>query len=205
MGVTYKAIDINLRSVVALKVINPRLIADESIRRRFVREARAAASIRHPNVASVFHLGKTGDSYFYSMEFVHGEPLHQALARLGRLEPQLALQVLTLVAAGLEAIAKQNLVHRDIKPGNIMISWEKDKIVNAKIIDLGLAKGPPLEEEDATSEISVHGVFLGTPAYISPEQFAGLTADIRSDLYALGITFWQMVSGKPRFTVRCPS
>ena len=199
MGVTYKAIDINLRSVVALKVINPRLIADESIRRRFVREARAAASIRHPNVASVFHLGKTGDSYFYSMEFVHGEPLHQALARLGRLEPQLALQVLTLVAAGLEAIAKQNLIHRDIKPGNIMISWEKDKIVNAKIIDLGLAKGPLLEEEDATSEISVHGVFLGTPAFISPEQFAGLTADIRSDLYALGITFWQMVSGKLPF------
>jgi serine/threonine protein kinase/Flp pilus assembly protein TadD len=198
MGVTYKAIDINLHSVVALKVINPQLIADESIRRRFVREARAAASIRHPNVASVFHLGRTGDGYFYAMEFVQGEPLHQALARMSHLEAPIALQVLTWVAAGLEAIAKQNLVHRDIKPGNIMISWEHEKIINATIIDLGLAKGPPLEE-DAASAISVHGIFLGTPAYISPEQFAGMGPDIRSDLYSLGLTLWQMLSGKLPF------
>jgi len=198
MGVTYKAIDLNLRSVVALKVINPRFIADELVRRRFVREARAAASIRHPNVASVFHLGQSGDSFFYAMEFVQGEPLDRALARIGRFEPVVALQVLTLVAAGLEAIAKQNLVHRDIKPGNIMISWEDQKIANAKIIDLGLAKGPPLDE-DAISAISVQGIFLGTPAYTSPEQFAGLSADIRSDLYSLGITFWQTLSGKLPF------
>jgi hypothetical protein len=79
MGVTYKAIDINLQCVVALKVINPRFMADESVRRRFVREARAAASIRHPNVASVFHLGQSGDNYFYAMEFVEGEPLDHAL------------------------------------------------------------------------------------------------------------------------------
>jgi serine/threonine protein kinase/tetratricopeptide (TPR) repeat protein len=198
MGVTYKAIDINLRSVVALKVINPRLIADELVRRRFIREARAAASIRHPNVASVFHLGRSGDSYFYAMEFVEGEPLDQALARVSRFEPPVALRVLTMVAAGLDAIAKQNLVHRDIKPGNIMISWEEDKITNAKIIDLGLAKGPPLEEDPASS-ISVQGIFMGTPAYTSPEQFAGLGADIRSDLYSLGITLWQMLSGKLPF------
>ena len=198
MGVTYKAVDINLHSTVALKVINPRYISDDLMRRRFVREARAAASIRHPNVASVFHLGKSAESYFYAMEFVEGEPLDQVLARLGRLEPSVALHVLTLIAAGLEAIAKQNLVHRDIKPANIMISWEGDRISNAKIIDLGLAKGPRLEE-DATSAISVQGIFLGTPAYTSPEQFAGLGADIRSDLYSLGITFWQTLSGKLPF------
>lgn len=198
MGVTYKAIDINLRSVVALKVINPRFIADDLVRRRFVREARAAASIRHPNVASVFHLGKSGESYFYAMEFVEGEPLDQALARVGRFEPSIALHVLTMVAAGLDAIAKQNLVHRDIKPGNIMVCWADDKIVNTKIIDLGLAKGLDLEE-DGPSAISVQGIFLGTPAYTSPEQFAGLAADIRSDLYSLGITLWQMLSGKLPF------
>jgi serine/threonine protein kinase/Flp pilus assembly protein TadD len=203
MGVTYKAIDINLRSFVALKVINPRYIADELVRRRFVREARAAASIRHPNVASVFHLGKSGEIYFYAMEFVEGETLDRALGRLGRFEPPAALKVLTLVASGLDAIAKQNLVHRDIKPGNIMISWEQDKITNAKIIDLGLAKGPPLEE-GATSAISANGIFLGTPAYTSPEQFAGLGADIRSDLYALGITFWQMLLGKLPFQGSLP-
>jgi serine/threonine protein kinase/Flp pilus assembly protein TadD len=204
MGVTYKAIDINLRSVVALKVISPRLIADDLVRRRFVREARAAASIRHPNVASVFHLGKSGDSYFYAMEFVEGEPLDQALARVVRFEPSIALHVLTMVAAGLDAIARQNLVHRDIKPGNIMVSWEDDKIVRAKIIDLGLAKGLD-PEEDVTSAISVQGIFLGTPAYTSPEQFAGLGADIRSDLYSLGITLWQMLSGKLPFQASGPT
>jgi len=141
MGVTYKALDVNLRCAVALKVINARFIGDESARRRFVREARAAASVRHPNVASVFHLGKTGDSYFYAMEFVDGEALDKVIRRSDRLEPAAALQVVTLVAAGLETIDKQHLVHRDIKPSNIMLSWEAGRLENVKIIDLGLAKG----------------------------------------------------------------
>jgi serine/threonine protein kinase len=136
MGVTYKAVDINLQCAVALKVINARLIGDESARRRFVREARAAASVLHPNVASVFHLGNSGESYFYAMEFVEGESLDKVIRRSGRLEPSVALGVATRVAAGLEAIQKQNLVHRDIKPSNIMVSFDGDKIVNAKIINL---------------------------------------------------------------------
>src|SRR5258708_40023516 len=106
---------------VALKVVSARLIGDESARRRFVREARAAASVRHPNVASVFHLGKSGDSYFYAMEFVDGESLDKVIRRSGRLEPSIALKVTALVAGGLEAIDKQNLVHRDIKPSNVMV------------------------------------------------------------------------------------
>jgi hypothetical protein len=101
MGVTYKALDINLQCAVALKVISARLIGDESARRRFVREARAAASIRHPNVASVFHLGKSGDSYFYAMEFVEGESLEKIIRRSGRLESSVALGVATRVAADL--------------------------------------------------------------------------------------------------------
>ena len=88
MGVTYKAIDVNLRYAVALKVINAQFIGDESARRRFVREARAAASVRHPNVASVFHLGKSGDSYFYAMEFVDGGSLDKVIRRSGRLDRQ---------------------------------------------------------------------------------------------------------------------
>jgi serine/threonine protein kinase len=135
MGVTYKALDVNLRCAVALKVINARFIGDESARRRFVREARAAASVRHPNVASVFHLGKSGDSYFYAMEFVDGESLDKVIRRSGRLDPSTALKVTTLVAAGLEAIDQQNLVHRDIKPSNIMVRMHGDNIANAKIID----------------------------------------------------------------------
>jgi len=197
MGVTYKALDVNLRCAVALKVINARFIGDESARRRFVREARAAASVRHPNVASVFHLGKSGDSYFYAMEFVEGESLDKVIRRSGQLNPSTALKVTALVAAGLQAIEKQNLVHRDIKPSNIMVSMHGDNISNAKIIDLGLAKGTV--EDDAISAISSQGTFAGTPQYASPEQFAGIGIDIRSDLYSLGVTLWEMLSGKLPF------
>jgi TolB-like protein len=198
MGVTYKALDVNLRCAVALKAINARFIGDESARRRFVREARAAASVRHPNVASVFHLGKSGDSYFYAMEFVDGESLDKVIRRSSRLDPSTALKVTALVAAGLEAIDQQNLVHRDIKPSNIMVSFDGDKIVNAKIIDLGLAKGTAADN-GSISEISIQGTFAGTPQYASPEQFAGVGADIRSDIYSLGITLWEMLAGEVPF------
>ena len=195
MGVTYKAVDVNLQCPVALKVVSARLIGDESARRRFVREARAAASVRHPNVASVFHLGRSGDSYFYAMEFVDGESLDKRIRRSGRMEPSIALSVATRVAVGLEAIQKQNLVHRDIKPSNIMVGLEGDQIVHAKIIDLGLAKGAAAEDDSISSQ----GTFAGTPQYASPEQFAGIGADIRSDLYSLGVTLWEMLSGKLPF------
>ncbi len=122
MGVTYKALDVNLRNAVALKVINARFIGDKSAHRRFLREARAAASVRHPNVASVFHLGKSGDNYFYAMEFVEGETLDNLIKRSGRLKVKLALEIVTQATAGLAAIHQQNLVHRDIKPSNIMVA-----------------------------------------------------------------------------------
>ena len=125
MGVTYKAVDVNLRSAVALKVINAQFIGDESARWRFVREARSAASVRHPNVASVFHLGKSGDSYFYAMEFVDGESLDKVIRRSSRLDPSTALKVTALVTGGLEAIDEQKLIHRDIKPSNIMVRTAK--------------------------------------------------------------------------------
>ena len=129
-----------------------------------MREARAAASVRHTNVASVFHLGKSGDSYFYAMEFVDGESLDKVIRRSSRLDPSTALKVTALVAAGLEAIDEQNLVHRDIKPSNIMVSMHGDNIANAKIIDLGLAKGT-VADDGSISEISIQGAFAGTPAY----------------------------------------
>src|SRR5262249_2246675 len=140
MGVTYKAFDINLRCPVTLKVISERYLSDESARLRFLREARAAASVRHPNVASVFHLGKTGQNYFYAMEFVEGETLEHLIKRSGQLEVKLALEIATQVAGGLAAIHEQNLVHRDIKPTNIMVRLKEEPAVIAKIIDLGLAK-----------------------------------------------------------------
>jgi hypothetical protein len=134
MGVTYKAFDIDLRCPVTLKVISERYLDDESARLRFLREARAAASLRHPNVASVFHLGRTGENYFYAMEFVEGETLESLIKRSGCLEAKLALEIATQVAAGLAAVHKQKLVHRDIKPSNIMVSLEEAGAVTAKII-----------------------------------------------------------------------
>src|ERR1700759_2600518 len=121
MGVTYKAVDVDLHCSVTLKVISERYLGDESARLRFLREARAAASVRHPNVASVLHLGRTGSSYFYAMEFVKGETLERLIKRSGRVEVKLALEIAKQVAAGLAAVHEQHLVHRDIKPGNIMV------------------------------------------------------------------------------------
>src|ERR1700732_3642237 len=140
MGVTYKAVDVDLHCPVTLKVISERYLGDESARLRFLREARAAASVRHPNVASVFHLGRTGQNYFYAMEFVEGETLGSLIKRYGRLDVRLALEIATQIAAGLAAVHKQKLVHRDVKPNNIMVSQEEGAAVTAKIIDLGLAK-----------------------------------------------------------------
>jgi eukaryotic-like serine/threonine-protein kinase len=133
-------------------VISEKYLGDESARLRFLREARAAASVRHPNVASVFHLGRSADGYFYAMEFVEGETLGNLINRSGRLEARLALEVATQVAGGLAAVHKQGLIHRDIKPSNIMISLEEGGAMTAKIIDLGLAKA--INESDSQTTIS---------------------------------------------------
>src|SRR6266436_3017777 len=186
MGVTYKAFDVDLHCPVTLKVISENYLGEESARLRFLREARAAASMRHPNVASVFHLGRSGQDYFYAMEFVEGETLENLIKRSGRLEVKLALEIVTQTAAGLAAVHKRNLVHRDIKPSNIMVSVEEGSTVTAKIIDLGLAKSAP--DAPAGAAISTPGAFAGTPEFASPEQFAGIQVDIRSDLYSLGVT-----------------
>ena len=197
MGVTYKAFDVDLRCPVALKLISERYLGDESARLRFLREARAAASVRHPNVASVFHLGRNGEDYFYAMAFVEGETLERLVKRSGRLQVKLALEIARQVSAGLAAVHKQKLVHRDIKPSNIMVNLEAEGAVTAKIIDLGLAKA--VYEASSQVGISAAGAFVGTPEFSSPEQFAGVAVDIRSDMYALGATFWYMLSGKAPF------
>jgi serine/threonine protein kinase/tetratricopeptide (TPR) repeat protein len=197
MGVTYKAFDVDLRRFAALKVIGPRYLADEAVRLRFLREARAAGSVRHPNVASVFQLGTSQGNYFYAMEFVEGETLASLIKRSTYLDANLALEIVAQVAAGLDAIHKQSLVHRDIKPSNIMVSSVTDGTVSVKIIDLGLAK--TLTDSESQAAISMPGAFAGTPEFASPEQFTGTDVDIRSDLYSLGITLWQMLTGQPPF------
>jgi serine/threonine protein kinase/predicted ATPase len=197
MGITFKAIDVNLRIPVTLKVLNLGLFQEELARQRFFREARSAAIVRHPNVASVYHLGFRGREIFYAMEFVEGETLEHLIKRSGRLEVKLALEIATQIASGLAEVHKQNLVHRDIKPSNIIVRVEPGGAVIAKIIDLGLAKA--IDEPDSKTAISILGAFAGTPIFASPEQFAGLGVDIRSDLYSLGVTLWVMLTGQVPF------
>jgi len=197
MGITYKGFDVDLRFPVTLKVISERYVGDESARLRFLREARAAAKVRHPNVASVFHLGKSRDNYFYAMEFVEGETLGSLIRRSGRLQAKLALEIASQIAAGLAAVHKQKLVHRDLKPSNVMVSLEEGDNVTVKIIDLGLAKA--VSESTFEPAISIPGAFAGTPEFASPEQFAALGVDIRSDLYSLGVMLWETLTGRIPF------
>jgi serine/threonine protein kinase/tetratricopeptide (TPR) repeat protein len=197
MGVTYRAFDSNLRRPVALKVINSRYLNDESARLRFVREARAAARLRHPNVASVFHLGTKNADYFYAMEFVEGESLDHFIKKKGPLPTRSALAILDQVAAALEAAHKENIVHRDIKPANLMLRFGEDGSINVKVIDFGLAKQAATTNSDP--ELSTPGSFAGTALFASPEQCAGSEVDIRSDIYSLGVTCWEMLTGKVPF------
>ena len=196
MGVTYKAFDTNLRIPVALKVINATFINSEVARQRFVREARAAAALRHPNVASVFHLAIYGDAYFYAMEFVDGETLESLIRRSGPIAPTLALQITIQVARALAAASKLSLVHRDIKPANLMILHQDEELV-VKVIDFGLAKSFGAEAEDLAT-VSMGG-FVGTPHFASPEQLEERDLDVRSDIYSLGITLWYMLAGRTPF------
>jgi serine/threonine protein kinase len=198
MGITFKAIDLNLRIPVALKVLNLQLFQEELARRRFFREARSAASVRHPNVASVYHLGSREREIFYAMEFVEGETLENLIKSSGRVEPILALEIAGQVAAGLAAVHQQNLVHRDIKPNNIVVGLEERSVRVTKIIDLGLAK--TINDPQSQTAISIPGAFAGTPGFASPEQFAALAVDIRSDLYSLGATLWMMLTGGAPFS-----
>src|SRR5262249_61861662 len=133
--------------------------------------------------------------YLDAMDFVEGETLEHLIKRSGRLEVKLALEIATQVAAGLAAVHRQKLVYRDIKPSNIIVSLEEGGAVTAKIIDLGLAKA--VNEPGSQTAISTPGAFAGTPEFASPEQFAGVGVDIRSDLYSLGVTLWNMLAGQP--------
>src|SRR3984885_13479779 len=197
MGITYKAFDTSLRIPVALKVINAAYLNSEVARQRFVREARSAAQLRHRNVASVFHLGTEGDTWFYAMEFIDGETLDALIKRQGVLAPAIALTITGQVARALNAAAQHGLVHRDIKPANLMLVKEDDELV-AKVIDFGLAKASVATEGEDAATLSMGG-FVGTPHFASPEQLEEKDLDVRSDIYSLGITLWYMLAGQPPF------
>jgi serine/threonine protein kinase/Tfp pilus assembly protein PilF len=202
MGITYRAVDINLGSPVALKVISSQYSGDAKARERFRREAQAAAQLRHPNVATVFHFGETpGGQCFYAMELVEGETLEVLVRRDGPLPLSAALDVAEQVARALIAAETHGLVHRDLKPGNIMVvandASDADRLA-VKVIDFGLAK--PSVAIQGTSD-QIHPGFSGTPGFASPEQLStdNASLDARSDIYSLGATLWYLLCGKTPF------
>ena len=197
MGITYKAFDTNLRVNVALKVINAKYLESEVAQQRFMREARAAAQLRHPNVASVFHLGTSRDAYFYAMEFVDGETVESLIKRQGPIDPALALRITLQVTRALAAATRHHLVHRDIKPANLMLVKEDDDFL-VKVIDFGLAKSIKRDGGEDLATVSMGG-FVGTAHFASPEQLEEKEVGVRSDIYSLGVTLWYTLAGHAPF------
>jgi serine/threonine protein kinase/Flp pilus assembly protein TadD len=203
IAITYRARDTVLNSVVALKVIDRKVAKMPGVRSRFLREARAAAQIHHPNVARVTHYGEQNGECFYVMELVEGETLEAKVRREGPMPLALALEVIEQAARALAAAEACGVVHRDIKPSNIMLESDPSGASIVKVIDYGIAKIlDPQAERDA--EQTQTG-FIGTPAFASPEQFASseqTKIDTRSDIYSLGVTFWYLLSGRVPFVGR---
>ncbi len=189
MGVTYRARDTNLKVDVALKVLEN--VRTEEDREAFFREARAAAALRHSNVASVHHLGEDRGQCFYAMELVEGRTLEARLAESGPLPVRVALEIALQVARALSAASREGLVHRDINPANLLLLRDDDGRTMVKMIDFGLAR--------FTATGGSAGAFAGTPDYASPEQLRGKTVDVRSDIYSLGATLYHMLTGRPPF------
>jgi serine/threonine protein kinase/Flp pilus assembly protein TadD len=203
MAITYRARDTVLNSTVALKVIDRRVAQNPGARSRFLREARAAAQIRHPNVAHVSHYGEQDGECFYVMELVEGETLETKVRREGPLPLALALEVIEQAARALAAAEKCGVVHRDIKPSNIMLESDPSGALIVKVIDYGIARVVGAEAERGAEKTQPG--FIGTPAFASPEQFAPseqMKIDTRSDIYSLGVTFWYLLSGRVPFVGR---
>jgi len=203
MAITYRARDTVLNSTVALKVIDRSVAQNPGARSRFLREARAAANVHHPNVARVTFYGEQDDECFYAMELVEGETLEARVRRDGPMPLALALEVIEQAARALAVAEVCGVVHRDIKPSNLMLESDPSEALMVKVIDYGVAKvmGPQAEPGAEQTQVG----FIGTPAFASPEQFAGagqMPIDTRSDIYSLGVTLWYLLTGRAPFVGR---
>ncbi len=187
MGIVYRARDVALEREVALKVLQPALAQDEEYERRFVREARVAAKLDHPNIVAVYAAGRHENVLYMAMQLVRGRTLHQVLRERKRLPVAEALSIVRQAAEALETAHKAGLVHRDIKPNNIMVDGEG----RVKIMDFGL-----MRSRLSGDAITRSGDFFGTPEYASPEQCETAELDGRSDLYSLGAVLYEMLAGR---------
>jgi len=192
MGAVYKAIDTQLEREVALKILSPSRVSNEKYVHRFLREARSAAALSHPNIVGALDVGQEANYYYFTMEFVDGITVRDRLKAQGPLPEAEAVSVALQVAQGLQHAASKNIIHRDVKPENIMISKEGE----VKLTDMGLAKATDTSEATITQA----GAMIGTPQYASPEQVRGeTTIDSRTDIYSLGMTLYHMIVGHPPF------
>ncbi len=189
MGVVYRATNVALSRIYALKVLAPELSDDDQFRERFKREIRVAASLHHPHVVGIHYAGEHEGLLFLVMDFVYGTDLSQLLRKSGALEPERAVDMLTQLASALDAAHHKGLVHRDVKPANVLITVH-DGEEHVYLTDFGLAK-----RSDTVHGLTQKGVVVGTVDYMAPEQVTGDVVDARTDIYALGCTFFHMLTG----------
>jgi predicted Ser/Thr protein kinase len=197
MGVVYRARQPALDRVVALKLIAPELSGDEAFRTRFSRESRIAASLDHPNVIPVYEAGEDGDRLFIAMRFVDGTDLGRMLAEDGALDPALAAELVAQAASALDAAHARGLVHRDVKPANLLVAGDLPARPHVYLTDFGLAR-----RDGSTGGLTTTGQWMGTPDYAAPEQIDGYDLDARSDVYALGCVLFAALTGGPPFGER---
>lgn len=192
MGVVYRTTNVALGRIYALKVLAPELAGDEQFRQRFRREMQIAASLHHPNVVPIHYAGEVQGMLFFVMDFISGTNLHDVMQRSGPLEPNRATALMTQLAGALDAAHRRGLVHRDVKPENVLITVREGE-EHAYLTDFGLAK--KLEATSDLSALTRKGAIVGTVDYMSPEQITGGHTDARTDIYALGCVFFQMLTG----------